>query len=214
MSRNGAAVKPHDAFHQFLGRRENPPQRPTSSKVDFRSFVRCKTRIPLQQQTKPGAGQPVAENDQTIPPKPLAADVMPSLEEALRMAELKAAEHHDAWLRAKADSENASAVGPRRKSPKASSLPPKSSPAMLPVKDSLEAALATGDNASLESSERWAHPQATPGFGIRRHPERTPGEVRPEQASGVSGRKGTAGQPRRHGAAKGYLLRRVRHPPW
>ena len=33
-------------------------------------------------------------------PAPPAADVMPSLEESLRAAELKAAEHHDAWLRA------------------------------------------------------------------------------------------------------------------
>ena len=33
-------------------------------------------------------------------------DSMPSLEEALRQAELKAAEHHDAWLRAKAETEN------------------------------------------------------------------------------------------------------------
>ena len=33
-------------------------------------------------------------------------DRMPSLEDALRQAELKAAEHHDAWLRAKAETEN------------------------------------------------------------------------------------------------------------
>ena len=33
-------------------------------------------------------------------------DSMPSLEDALRQAELKAAEHHDAWLRAKAETEN------------------------------------------------------------------------------------------------------------
>ena len=34
-------------------------------------------------------------------------DVMPSLEEQLRQAELNAQEHHDAWLRAKADAETA-----------------------------------------------------------------------------------------------------------
>ena len=33
---------------------------------------------------------------------PPEAEVMPSLEELLRRAELQAAEHHDAWLRAKA----------------------------------------------------------------------------------------------------------------
>lgn len=31
------------------------------------------------------------------------ADSMPSLEELLKQAELQAAEHHDAWLRAKAE---------------------------------------------------------------------------------------------------------------
>jgi molecular chaperone GrpE len=35
-----------------------------------------------------------------------APDVMPSLEELLRKAELQALEHHDAWLRAKAETEN------------------------------------------------------------------------------------------------------------
>ena len=34
-------------------------------------------------------------------------EVMPSLEAQLRQAELNAQEHHDAWLRAKADAENA-----------------------------------------------------------------------------------------------------------
>jgi len=33
-------------------------------------------------------------------------EVMPSLQESLRKAELQAAEHYDAWLRAKADAEN------------------------------------------------------------------------------------------------------------
>ena len=36
------------------------------------------------------------------PAKP-TVEVMPSLEELLKKAELDAAEHHDAWLRAKAD---------------------------------------------------------------------------------------------------------------
>ncbi|MBT9498312.1 MAG: nucleotide exchange factor GrpE, partial [Zoogloea sp.] len=33
-------------------------------------------------------------------------DSMPSLEALLKAAELQAAEHHDAWLRAKAETEN------------------------------------------------------------------------------------------------------------
>ena len=76
-------------------------------------------------------------------------DSMPSLEEALRQAELKAAEHHDAWLRAKAETENM-----RRRAQddiaKASKFAAeKFATAMLPVKDSLEAALAT-ENQTVE----------------------------------------------------------------
>ena len=79
-----------------------------------------------------------------------ALDSMPSLEETLRQAELKAAEHHDAWLRAKAEAENV-----RRRAQddiaKASKFAAeKFASAMLPVKDSLEAALAT-ENQTLES---------------------------------------------------------------
>jgi molecular chaperone GrpE len=81
----------------------------------------------------------------------LEVDVMPSLEEQLRQAELNAQEHHDAWLRAKADAENA-----RRRAldeiDKARKFAlDKFASELLPVKDSLEAALATGDNASIES---------------------------------------------------------------
>jgi molecular chaperone GrpE len=59
--------------------------------------------------------------------------------------------HHDAWLRAKADAENA-----RRRAldeiDKARKFAlDKFAADLLPVKDSLEAALATGDNASIES---------------------------------------------------------------
>jgi molecular chaperone GrpE len=78
-------------------------------------------------------------------------DIMPSLEEQLRQAELNAEEHHDAWLRAKADAENA-----RRRAldeiDKARKFAlDKFATELLAVKDSLEAALATGDNASIES---------------------------------------------------------------
>ncbi len=78
------------------------------------------------------------------------ADTIPSLAEQLRSAELKATEHHDAWLRAKAETENV-----RRRAQddiaKASKFAAeKFAQSMLPVKDSLEAALAT-ENATLES---------------------------------------------------------------
>ncbi len=78
-------------------------------------------------------------------------EVMPSLENQLRQAELNAQEHHDAWLRAKADAENA-----RRRAldeiDKARKFAlDKFASELLAVKDSLEAALATGEGASIES---------------------------------------------------------------
>lgn len=79
-----------------------------------------------------------------------ALEIATSLEERLKKAELAAAEHHDAWLRAKADADNVRkrARGEITNAHKfavegfASEL--------LAVKDSLEAALAA-ENASVES---------------------------------------------------------------
>ncbi|MDK9724392.1 MAG: nucleotide exchange factor GrpE [Sterolibacteriaceae bacterium MAG5] len=70
------------------------------------------------------------------------ADILPSLEDLLKAAELKAAEHHDAWLRAKAETENV-----RRRAQedilKAGKFAiEKFAGELLAVKDSLEAALA------------------------------------------------------------------------
>ena len=78
-------------------------------------------------------------------------DSTPSLDEMLRQAELNAQEHHDAWLRAKAETENVRrrAVEDVEKARKYAL--DKFAADLLAVKDSLEAALATGDNASLES---------------------------------------------------------------
>ena len=72
-----------------------------------------------------------------------AVDSTPSLEEMIRQAELKAEEHHDAWLRAKAETENV-----RRRAQediaKASKFAiERFADDLLAVKDSLEAALAT-----------------------------------------------------------------------
>ncbi len=74
-----------------------------------------------------------------------APEVMPSLEELLRQAELAAQEHHDDWLRAKAETDNirkraqADIAGAHKYAIE------NFSSALLAVKDSLEAALATGD---------------------------------------------------------------------
>ena len=77
-------------------------------------------------------------------------DVTPSLEQQLRQAELAAQEHHDAWLRAKAEADN---IRKRAQSEIASAhkfAVENFASELLAVKDSLEAALAT-DNAAAES---------------------------------------------------------------
>jgi len=76
-------------------------------------------------------------------------DTMPSLEESLRQAELKAAEHHDAWLRAKAETENVRRRAQDDIAKAAKFAAEKFAGAMLPVKDSLEAALAV-ENQTVE----------------------------------------------------------------
>ena len=88
------------------------------------------------------AASPPVEND--------AVDNTPSLEDMIRQAELKAEEHHDAWLRAKAETENV-----RRRAQediaKASKFAiERFAGELLAVKDSLEAGLAA-DNPSVES---------------------------------------------------------------
>jgi molecular chaperone GrpE len=77
-------------------------------------------------------------------------DTMPSLEEALRAAELKAEEHHDAWLRAKAETENMRRRAQDEVAKASKFAAEKFAQAMLPVRDSLEAALAA-ENTTLEN---------------------------------------------------------------
>lgn len=79
-----------------------------------------------------------------------APDVMPSLEALLKQAELAAQEHHDAWLRAKAEADN---VRKRAQTDIAAAHKyaiENFSTALLAVKDSLEAALAA-NNPTLDS---------------------------------------------------------------
>jgi len=84
----------------------------------------------------------------TLDPAP-EATVMPSLEDLLKAAELKAAEHHDAWLRAKAETENVRRRAQDDIGKAAKFAVEKFSGELLAVKDSLEAALAS-DNQSAE----------------------------------------------------------------
>ncbi|RLJ63550.1 nucleotide exchange factor GrpE [Sulfurisoma sediminicola] len=110
-----------------------------------------------------GAGTTPAESTtETIP----AADAMPSQEDLLKTAELKAAEHHDAWLRAKAEGENI-----RRRAQedivKAGKFAiEKFAGELLAVKDSLEAALANEqqDAAALRAGVELTLKQLVSAF--------------------------------------------------
>lgn len=81
------------------------------------------------------------EGEETTPDTP-AADTMPSLEESLKLAELKAEEHHDAWLRAKAETENLRRRAQEDVAKAHKFAAEKFAGELLAVKDSLEAALA------------------------------------------------------------------------
>lgn len=77
-------------------------------------------------------------------------DVMPSMEEMLKQAELKAQEHHDAWLRAKADAENVRRRAQEDVSKAQKFAVERFSNEMLAVMDSLQAGLAV-ETATVES---------------------------------------------------------------
>jgi len=100
-----------------------------------------------EQLLQQNASEPTATGHTGVAEK----ETTPSLEAMLRQAELNAQEHHDAWLRAKAETENVRrrAVEDVEKARKFAV--DKFAGELLAVKDSLEAALAAGDQASLES---------------------------------------------------------------
>ncbi|MBB5018238.1 molecular chaperone GrpE [Chitinivorax tropicus] len=76
-------------------------------------------------------------------------EVMPSMEEQLRAAELRAEEHHDAWLRAKADAENIRRRSHEEVQSATKYAVTKFATDLLAVKDSLEMALK--DNSSIDN---------------------------------------------------------------
>ncbi|MSQ58250.1 MAG: nucleotide exchange factor GrpE [Betaproteobacteria bacterium] len=105
------------------------------------------------QHQEPAVAPPSGETPASQPEGAEAADtpvIIPSAEEVLKQAELLAQEHHDAWLRAKAEADN---VRKRAQADIANAhkyaLEGFSS-ALVPVKDSLEAALNT-ENITIES---------------------------------------------------------------
>jgi molecular chaperone GrpE len=90
---------------------------------------------------------PQSDQDHTQAPE---AEVMPSLEQLLQTAELKAQEHYDAWMYAKAESENIRRRALEDVDKARKFALEKFAGELLAVKDSLEAALAV-EGGSVES---------------------------------------------------------------
>lgn len=98
-----------------------------------------------QQEQNPQNGQ--EQNPAGAKPE---VEVMPSLEEMLQEAERKAQEHYDAWMYAKAESENIRRRAHEDVDKARKFALEKFSSELLAVKDSLEAALAV-ESATVES---------------------------------------------------------------
>ena len=112
---------------------------------------------------KVGAGATPAEATNGAAP---TADAMPSLEELLKAAELKAAENHDAWLRAKAEGENIRRRAQEDIGRAGKFAIEKFAGELLAVKDSLEAALANEqqDAAALRAGVELTLKQLVSAF--------------------------------------------------
>jgi molecular chaperone GrpE len=91
------------------------------------------------------AGQPQTSAESTA-----SAESMPSLEALLKKAELDAQEHHDAWLRAKAEADNVRKRAQADVTNAHKFAVESFASELLAVKDSLEAALAV-ETATAES---------------------------------------------------------------
>ena len=97
--------------------------------------------IPENTQDPLPGSEPAAE-EAPAPASGEHTDTLPSIEEQLRQLELLAAEHHDAWLRAKAEGENIRRRAQEDISKAHKFAVEKFAGELLAVKDSLEAALA------------------------------------------------------------------------
>jgi molecular chaperone GrpE len=94
-------------------------------------------------------------------------ETMPSLEELLKQAELNAQEHHDAWLRARAEADNIRKRAQQDIANAHKYAVEGFAGELLAVKDGLEAAMAT-DNASIDSLKHGVEltlKQLTNAFG-------------------------------------------------
>lgn len=88
--------------------------------------------------------------DSAPAPEPGTTDTTPSPQELLKAAELKAAENHDAWLRAKAETENVRRRAQEDIAKAGKFAAERFASELLAVKDSLEAALAN-ENQTAEA---------------------------------------------------------------
>ncbi len=102
----------------------------------------------MQAQDKDTTIEPSADSATEV--AEATADSTPSLEEMIRLAELKAEEHHDAWLRAKAETENVRRRAQEDIAKASKFAVERFAGELLAVKDSLEAALAA-ETPSVES---------------------------------------------------------------
>ena len=93
---------------------------------------------------------PASETPQAAPEISPENETMPSLEELLQAAELKAQEHYDAWMYAKAESENIRRRGHDEADKARKYAVENFSGELLAVKDALETTLAV-ESANLES---------------------------------------------------------------
>lgn len=102
----------------------------------------------------------------TAPEMPPAADAVQSLEQQIKTAELKAAEHHDAWLRAKAEAENIRRRAQEDITKAGKFAIERFAGELLPVRDSLEAALASAsaDPDTLRAGVELTLKQLTTAF--------------------------------------------------
>ena len=99
---------------------------------------------------EPNSSQAESGQDAAAPEGEAGTEYGHSLEQQLQQAEQKAQEHHESWMRAKAETEN---LRKRAQADVASAhkyAVENLAEALLPIRDSLEAALAI-ENATLES---------------------------------------------------------------
>jgi molecular chaperone GrpE len=105
--------------------------------------------------------------NETNPAESHEKDTMPSLEALLKAAELQAAEHHDAWLRAKAETENMRRRAAEDVEKARKFAVENFASELMAVKDSLEAALAVESPSvdNLKDGVELTLKQLTAAFG-------------------------------------------------